>query len=41
MEELIDIEGKNEISENKKGYVEQEILTLEEIEELLQKIANE
>lgn len=41
MEELIDIEGKNEIPENKKGYVEQEILTLEEIEELLQKIANE
>ena len=41
MEELIDIEGKNEIPENKKGYVEQEILTLEEIEKLLQKIANE
>ena len=41
MEELIDIEEKNEILENKKGYIEQDILTLEEIEELLQKIANE
>ena len=41
MEELIDMEGKNEIPENKKGYIKQDILTLEEIEELLQKIANE
>ena len=40
MEELIDIERKNEIPENKKGYIEQDILTLEEIE-LLQKNANE
>ena len=34
-EELFDIEGKNKIPENKKGNIEQEVLTLEEIEKLL------
>ena len=30
-EELLDIEGKNKISEDKKGNINQEVLTLEEI----------
>ena len=34
-EELFDIEDENKISESKKGNIEQEILTLEEIEKLL------
>ena len=34
-EELFDIEGENKIPEDKKGNIEQEILTLEEIEKLL------
>ena len=35
-EELFDIEGENKIPENKKGNIEQEVLTLEEIEKLLE-----
>ena len=30
-EELFDIEGENKIPEDKKGNIEQEVLTLEEI----------
>lgn len=30
-EELLDIEGKNKIPEDKKGNINQEVLTLEEI----------
>ena len=37
-EELFDIEGENKIPENKKGNIEQEVLTLEEIEKLLEEI---
>ena len=42
-EELFDIEGenkipKNKIPENKKGNIEQEVLTLEEIEKFLEEI---
>lgn len=37
-EELLDIEGKNKIPEDKKGNINQEVLTLEEIEKLLEEI---
>ena len=37
-EKLFDIEGKNKIPEDKKGNIEQEVLTLEEIEKLLEEI---
>lgn len=37
-EELFDIEGENKIPENKKRNIEQEILTLEEIEKFLEEI---
>ena len=37
-EELFDIEGENKIPENKKGNIEQEVLTLEEIEKFLEEI---
>lgn len=37
-EELLDIEGKNKIPEDKKGNINQEVLTLEEIEKFLQEI---
>jgi hypothetical protein len=40
MEELFDVEGENNIPEDKKGSIEQECLTLEEIEELLLEISN-
>lgn len=38
-EELFDTEGESEIPESKKGNVEQETLTLEEIEKLLLSIS--
>ena len=38
-EELFDIEGENKIPEDKKGNIEQEVLTLEEIEKLLLSIS--
>ena len=41
MEELFDIEGENNIPENKKGKLEQECLTLEEIEKILTEMINE
>ena len=34
-EELFDIDGENKLPENKKRNIEQEVLTLEEIEKLL------
>ena len=37
-EELLDIEGKNKIPEDKKENINQEVLTLEEIEKLLEEI---
>ena len=40
-EELFDIEGENKIPENKKGSIEQEALTLEEIEKLLLSISED
>jgi hypothetical protein len=40
-EELFDIEGENKIPENKKGNIEQEALTLEEIEKLLLSISED
>ena len=35
-EELFDIDGENKLPENKKRNIEQEVLTLEEIEKLLE-----
>ena len=40
MEDFFDIEGENNIPEDKKGSIKQECLTLEEIENLLLEIAN-
>ena len=37
-EKLFDIEGENKITENKKGDINQKVLTLEEIEKLLEEI---
>ena len=35
-EELLDIEGKNKIPEDKKGNINQEVLTIEEIKQFLE-----